>query len=93
MANFGVLMLARRGDLGPSSGNPIDDDSLVVVTAHPGMPSVPNPARATMTQEEKDAYDAAEHETFKKMKAEGRMTIGEIRNLKGREFNLNVIVP
>lgn len=85
--DFGVLMMGPQNKISPN--NPSDND--IVITAHPGLPSKTNPARAKLSREEKDEYDRQEHENLKRIvKEKGKITIGDIRKIKGRDFNLNV---
>lgn len=88
--DYGVMILGKRSAISPDNlGENGDDD--VFVTAHPGLPSNPNPSRSTMTRDEKDEFDRIEHENYKNLEKDGKMTIAEVRKLKGdREFNLNV---
>lgn len=63
----GVLIMAK--------GDKEKGENDYIITAHPGMPSRPNPDRDGLTREQKDAYDAKEHENMKKLAQQGKLTI------------------
>lgn len=85
--DYGVLVMGDQSKISPN--NPGKGDPIVM-TAHPGLPSRPNPERAKLSRDEKAQYDAREHEEYKRLESEGLLTVGAIRKLKGRDFNLNV---
>lgn len=88
--NYGVLIMGSRNAISPTNPGDNEDDS-VVVTAHPGLPSRVNQGRAKLNREAKADYDEAEHNKLKKLQEENRLTVGEVRKMKGnRDFNLNV---
>lgn len=87
--SYGVLVMGDQSKISP--GNPGEGDPIVM-TAHPGLPSKTNPERAQLSRDERAEYDAREHEAYKELQSEGRLTVGEVRKLKGRDFNLNVVL-
>lgn len=88
--DFSVLIFKDRSLMSPDNPGERED---ALVTAHPGLPSIPNLERSKLkTREEKDAFDRNYHEDLKAIiREKGKLTVGDVRKLKGgRDFNLNI---
>lgn len=87
--DHGVIIMTDPNTLRGTPDNISQLDS-VMTTAFPGFPSGQDPARRAMSREEKEEHDAKEFIEIKKLAKTGKLTVGAIRKLKGRDFSLNV---